>query len=399
MSNVSKNAFLNLVCAKLREQRPLISDDLNFDTRLERVHGAPFVSLWFRTRGCKHDHQGGCTMCNYGASSPVSAQEMIDSVREGLDSVDQDERTMLLVSPSGSMFDDWEVPAEAREGIFRLVRDFNCSSYICETRVDTLTEDRIRGYADLLDNKERCISVGLESANPWILKYCINKSLSLEKYRQVIQWLRRYQVTSSTNVLLGSPFLSTREAIEDTVQAVRWAFSQGTDMCVIFPVHVKRWTLAEWLWKNGLYEPPSLWSLVEVLARLGPQLTPRIAISWYKAYHEEFAVVDSTEDVVCSPSTCAACQPSVIELLDAYRDTQDFDVIRELVRVDCDCKRAWRLMLDAQEPLPLKERVAKSYEVIGRGVLGAKWWTEYGERVLEDMLHSRIPEDSMIQLK
>lgn len=88
-----------------------------------------------------------------------------------------------------------------------------------------------------------------------------------------------------------------------------------------------------------------------------------------------------------------------MELLDDYRDTQDFDVIRELVRVDCDCKRVWRLMLNAQEPLPLKERVAKSYEVIGRGVLGAKWWTEHGERVFKDVLHSRIPGGNKSQLE
>lgn len=396
MRDMQKNAFLNRVCAKLREQRPLIPDNCNFLTRVERVHGAPFVSIWFRTRGCGHDHQGGCTMCNYGASSLVSAEEMIGYVREGLDSLHCNGRMMLLVSPSGSMFDDWEVPAEAREAIFRLVSETKCKTYICETRVDTLTEDRVRHYAGLLDNKGACISVGLECANPRILKYCINKSLSLEKYKQVIQWLRKYQVSSSANVLLGTPFLSTREAIEDTVQTIRWAFSHETDMCVIFPVHVKSWTLAEWLWENGLYAPPSLWSLVEVLARLGPQLTPRIAISWYKAYHEVSAVVDSTEDIVCSPSTCAACQPTVMELLDTYRDTQDYGIVEELARIECDCKRAWRLLLEAKESLPLKERVAQSYEAIGQEVLGVEWWTEHGEGILKDVLDSKMSGGNQI---
>lgn len=389
-----KNAFLSQVCAKLKEQRPLIPDNYNFLTRVERVQGAPFVSLWFRTRGCKHDHQGGCTMCNYGASSHVSAEDMIEYVREGLSTLDEDERMMLLVSPSGSMFDDWEVPAEAREAIFRLVRDTKCSTYICETRVETLTEERVEHYADLLNNKDACIELGLESAHPWILKYCVNKSLSLDEYRQAILLLRKYQVTSIANVMLGNAFLSHSEAIEDAVQSVRWAFSQRTDLCVVFPAHVKRWTLLQWLWEHGMYSPPSLWSLVEVLARLGPRLTPRVPISWYKTYYEESDGIDPIEGIfyLCSPSTCAACQPVVMELLDTYRDTQDFGVVEELMSIECECKRVWRSSLEAEESVPLKERVARSYEVIGRDVLGVEWWAEYGDSILKDVLGSQIPE-------
>ncbi len=387
MKNVSKNAFLNRVCAKLKEQRLPFSDS-NFNVRLEHVNGATFVNLWFRTRGCRHDHQGGCTMCNYGVSSPMSAREMIEYVREGLASLDEDERMMLLVSPSGSMFDEWEVPAQAREGIFRLVQDIKCSTFICETRVDTLTEDLVKHYASLFDDREACIEIGLESANPWILKHCVNKSLLLDEYVQAIRLLHKYQVTSTANVMLGSAFLSTREAVEDAVQSVRWAFSQGTDRCVVFPAHVKRWTLLQWLGERGLYSPPSLWSLVEVLARLGPQLTPRVTISWYKNYHKESEKIDSMEAMVylCSPSTCAVCQSKVIKLLDVYRDTCDFDVVRELVRFDCECKHVWQSLLEMEEPIRLEERVARLYEAIGHDVLGVEWWTKNGSSVLEDVL-------------
>ena len=166
-----RNTFLDRVCAKLKEQRPLLTSE-NFNARLERVNGVPFVNLWFRTRGCGHDHRGGCTMCNYDAGWPVSTREMIGFVREGLASLDADENMMLLVSPSGSMFDEWEVPAEAREGIFQLVLETKCRSYTCETRADTLTEDLVRHYASLFDDRETCIEIGLESADPWVLMYC-----------------------------------------------------------------------------------------------------------------------------------------------------------------------------------------------------------------------------------
>ena len=327
-------------------------------------------------------------MCNYDASSPVPPREMVEFVREGLASLDKDERMMLVVSPSGSMFDEWEVPAEAREGIFRLVQGTKCSSLICETRVDTLTEDHVKHYAGLFSGREACIEMGLESANPWILKYCVNKSLSLDDYKQAILLLRKYRVISLTNVMLGSAFLSTREAIEDTVRSVRWAFSQGTDMCIVFPAHVKRWTLLQWLWEHGLYSAPSLWSLVEVLARLNPQLTPRVTISWYKNYQQEAerSIPIESRTYLCSPSTCAVCQPEVMEMLDVYRDTRDFGVMRELAAFECECKSAWRSSLEKEEPTRLEERVARLYEAIGLDVLGVEWWTKNGSRVLKDVL-------------
>ena len=386
VKDMNRNEFLSRVCAKLRERRPRISS--NFEIRAERVDGVPFINLWFRTRGCRHDHLGGCTMCNYGASASVSAKEMIDHVRQGIASLDENEGMMLLVSPSGSMFDEWEVPGKAREGIFQLVQNAKCSTVICETRADTVTEDHIERYAGLFGDKKTCIEMGLESADPWILKYCINKSLSLDDYKRAILLLRRYQVTSLTNVMLGCAFLSVREAVQDAVQSVRWAFSQGTDQCVVFPAHVKRWTLLQWLWERGLYSPPSLWSLVEVLARLGPQLAPRVTISWYKNYQQEVekSIPIESRTYLCSPSTCAICQPKVMEMLDVYRDTRDFGVVQELAAFECECKDEWQSSLDEDAPMPLKERVARLYEAIGLDVLGVEWWTRNGNLVLEDVL-------------
>jgi radical SAM enzyme (TIGR01210 family) len=383
MKYVNNNPFLSQVCAKLRERRPLISN--NYNIRIESVNDAPFVNLWFRTRGCRHDHLGGCTMCNYDASPPVSAAEMIEFVRQGLASLDWNDRMMLLVSPSGSMFDEWEVPAQAREGIFRLVRDVRCRTFVCETRFDTLTEHLIRQYADLFDDRETCIEMGLESANPWILKYCINKSLSLDKFQLIIALLKKHRVVSVANVMLGSAFLSAHEAIQDTVQSVQWALSQGVDRCVLFPAHVKKWTLLEWLWERDLYSPPSLWALVEVLVRLGPHLVPKVTISWYKNYHRESERLDPIQSMIylCSPTTCAECRTKVIGLLDQFRNTSDFRIIQELANFDCDCKRRWKTQLDQIESQPLKERVAQFYEIIGCGVLGLDWWEKHGDDALK----------------
>jgi len=301
---------------------------------------------------------------------------------------------MLLVSPSGSMLDEWEVPAQAREGIWQLVRNTNCLTYVCETRVETITDAKIKQFAEIFNNKIACIEVGLETSNPWISKFCVNKALLMEDYIHSMSVLRKYHVLSIANVIVGSPFLSTKETIDDAVKTVQWALSHGTDKCTIFPVHVKRWTLVEWLWKNEQYKPVSLWSLIEVLRRLGPSLAQRVTISWYRLYIEkmEKGRLDSSTDLdyLSSPTTCPLCQSRVISLLDTYRDNNEFSVIEELSNIECECKDTWHSTIEASEPLSLPKRVINAYEAIGRDVLGERWWNENGEMVLKDINSSDI---------
>ena len=73
-------------------------------------------------------------------------------------------------------------------------------------------------------------------------------------------------------------------------------------------------------------------------------------------------------------------------LLDVYRNTRDFGVVQELAAFECECKNKWRSALEKEEPMPLKERVARLYEAIGLEVLGLEWWTRNGNLVLEDVL-------------
>jgi len=389
MNNLSCKRFLNLVCARLKKSRPLIPNDLNYSYRIEQIAGLSFVSLWFRTRGCRHDYMGGCTMCNYGKSTPVTADEMVEYVKTGLSFIPHYKNMMLLMETSGSMLDEWEVPAPAREIILQMVRNHACKSFLCETRANTITDMKIKQYAEMLDNKVASIEIGLESSDPWVMQHCINKNLSLAQYEQSIKILQKYQVPSIANVIVGSPFLSVQEAIDDAVNTVHWAISHGTTSCVVFPVHVKRWTLVEWLWEHGYYTPTPLWSLIEVLHRLGPALAQRVTISWYKTYVEQSTrgVLSAAQDwgYLSSPTTCPYCQARIIRLLDTYRDTNDFSVIDELSRMECECKDIWRTSRAVANNLTLPERVSSVYEAIGRNVLGEKWWDENGSSVCDEL--------------
>lgn len=241
----------------------------------------------------------------------------------------------------------------------------------------------------MLADKPAYIEVGLETSDPWISKYCVNKAISKEKFIQGMSILRQYDVPSIANVIVGTPFLTEKETIEDAYKTIKWALENGTSRCTLFPVHVKRWTLVEWLWKNDLYTPVSLWSLVEVLKMLGPSLSSKVTISWYKIYIEKMGQgrLDSATDLgyLASPTTCPKCQTKVIAHLDAFRDTSDFTWIENLVDMQCKCKETWRLAVNTHPTLTLPERVASVYEVIGKDILGNRWWENNRTDVVESL--------------
>lgn len=372
-----RNMFLLRVGVVARKNRKRFWDNNNYSVRISSRFGRLEAGLWFRTQGCWHDHQGGCIMCDYSIGPYTTSDEMIQYVREGLNTL-KEPCQHLLVSPSGSMLDEWEVPPAAREGIFKLIRNTNHETFSFETRADTVTKAAINQCKSLLGDRLLKVYVGLESANPWISKYCINKGLSLHDIKPAFRVLKQAGVRAISNILVGSPFLSVSEAIEDTVQSVLWALDKGADECCLFPIHVKNATPLLCLYQKGLYSPPSLWSLVEVLQRLGPEVAQKhIKLSWYTSYGA-FNVVDS-------PTTCDECYDMVISLLDKFVEFVEFDAVRELVRLDCMCKKTWYEQIHQPPTKSLPDRVATEYELLAQSLMGRDWWKNNRQAILGEL--------------
>lgn len=328
----------------LRARRPRAAAGPPYSLWCAPGEGRAYHFVWFRTRGCTFDLGGQCTMCDYGTSTEQSPDEMVSAVRAALAQLSPVPR-VLLVSPSGSIFDDREVAPAARRAIFGLVRGVRCRLYICETRPEFVSEDKLREFRQILDDRPVAIEMGLESSDPWVLRHCVNKSMRLEQYLSALALARGNRIRTYANVLLGAPFLSETEAIDDAERTVRWALDVGTDRCVLFPVHVKPWTIVHRVWERALYSPPSLWSLVEVLRRLGPGLARRVNVSWYRPQSGS-GLGSVGGRVGWSPTTCPRCEPEVLRLLDRYRRSRRFVFVEAIARLDCSCRVEWRKRLE-----------------------------------------------------
>lgn len=372
-----KNEFLLRIGREARRERNRFWDNNDISIRLSSHLGKPEGGLWFRTEGCRYDHQGGCLMCDYSTGNSTTPDQMIGFIREGLNEIPHKCR-QLLVSPSGSMLDEREVPDKALDGILTLLKESPHELFSFETRADTIDEEKIIRCNRLLDNRLYRIFIGLESGNPWVLKYSVNKMLEVERFLQAHKILKKHNVNTAANILISAPFLSAAENLKITTDTVKWALKEGVNECFIFPVHVKESTPLLHLYNEKLFAPTSLWALVEVLKNLGPEVSRKnLRLSWYTSY--------GAYNIVASPTTCEKCIDKVIPLLDRFAEFGDYGAIDELINMNCVCKDKWYERLHTPEAISLPDRVARGYESLANKFLGEDWWKMNSKSILEDI--------------
>lgn len=378
-----RNEFLNLVNQTLRKSRPSLPEGFNERVFQLESNGKTFANVRFRSRGCQHDLRGGCSMCDYWAGRRLSANEMIDIGQKGLNQLDA-KMDLLVFGPSGSFFDDWEVPREVRIEFYRRLSDIDANAIALFTRSEFVTEEKLDEVESYLHAKEVRIEVGLETADPFRLKYCLNKGNTPRQAARAAKLIKAAGYSSTSYVLSGTPFLTPKEAIEDTIDSVRWSFALNFDRCELFPVHIKPWTFLYWAHQKGLYPKQSLWSLVAALNSFNADDLRRISVRWYDERpdrdHPSYTASNIPAD------TCPNCRNRVIDLFDCYRFSEDRrSIVDELMSISCECKGSWGDDLSTSDDRTICERIETIYEGAANSILEEGWWTANRERVLQQI--------------
>ena len=352
----------------MRACDPWAGTSNNWGYRLEQIASVEFASVWFRTRGCLHQlENGGCSFCNYGSGPEVSGDEMVSFAADAMASLPESDGRVLFVSPSGSMLDEREVPAEARRRILRLAGQQNCVHVIFETRAETVTEKLLAECRQMLGGKGLSVEIGLEAVDPDVRKFCVNKGNTLDVFKRATDCCRRSGVGVIANIAVGMPFLNTDETIGEAVQTVKWALANGVEQCMLFPIHLRRGTFTEILWKAGLYLPQPIWALVEVLERLPKEELAGTSIAWYEIYSYfsragDHIFAHRDDSVIHSPITCPKCWRSAIQEFDRFRAGEGAQSVARLASWDCACKANWRPKPLWPKDMPIETRAAKALE-------------------------------------
>lgn len=219
-------------------------------------------------------------MCSYVSDSPleaVSAEEMLEIFHENLKKQIQRQKlegpTAVKLFVSGSFLNPEEVNSEARQGILKSLAEYpEIEEVVVESRPEYVTEEVLRECCAALTGKIFEVAMGLETGNEKTRMNIINKGFSNAEFERavaIIQDLKsEYPVRSKVYLLVKPILTSEKEAIIDAIQSAEYAEQSGVDRISFCPSTIHKGTLMEMLWRKGSYQPPWIWSVMEIIRRV-----------------------------------------------------------------------------------------------------------------------------------
>lgn len=270
-----------------------------------------------RSNGCS---QPTCTMCplpNQGISigiHRVSADEYVRQVQYALERSAAPE--MLCIYNDGSFFSQHELPADAREHIYQLAVRSGCRCLMVESLPGFISSTLLREARAGLGDVKLVVAIGLQSSNEHIRRLCIASPVRSDDFNAALGLLRDFNCGTKVYLLLKPPFLTEDESIGDCITSVGQLSRIGVDDVTICPLRVSQNTTVEHLYNMGLYAPPALSSIVDILRSVPSARNVRVSI---------FNVRSSDFDAI-PPRACDECREAILKILLAYNNDRLTDL-------------------------------------------------------------------------
>lgn len=288
--------------------------------------------LLFLSCGCDK----ACTFCNYGFDYNLTL-DMVKPVLEEikLEEVDIEE---LELESNGSFLSEREIPYDLFLEVLKFVSHRNIPMITMETHYKTITEQKLRDIRHIL-GKEQAISfeLGFESADKDV-RDIYNKDIDNDEYIRTAYLCAKYNINIVVNVLLGAPFLSRKEQIQDCLNSLDFIFKslpQGT-RAVLFPINIKINTMIKHWQDIGAYDLISSWEFVELLHLIPTKYLDKLTIAWWGNRENAY-----TDTEIQFPVTCQKCLDRLMRFYSDFYCNYDMNyrkrIIEEMWQSRCEC--------------------------------------------------------------
>lgn len=284
--------------------------------------------------GCEwYKNTGGCTMCGFNRSTqkytfgghlyPHWIFMLIFYYAYLL--VRQSKPEILVIYNGGSFLSNREIPSRTQLAILRFVKNHpTILKVMVETRAEFIIRPKLEEYKKAIGGKKLEIAIGLESADDHIRNECLRKGLSKKVFERAIALCRDHAVSTFAYVFLKPESLSDEEAIDDAVASIKYCAENLVDEVSLSCAFVQEGTPLHLLFKAGLFTPPTLWSIIEVVKRTAGIIPIRIGS------------FDDEPPPIARPYNCLLCNDWVMSAINQYREDHDLSVFDSL---RCGCKK------------------------------------------------------------
>ena len=348
--NLIKEATLSI-----RKKRPFFPSDHCCDV----FRSGDLLEIGVLRHRCSRDQQGSCMMCDYGMYPDTHSIEAyireIDQILMNLD----DTINILLLCTNGSFLDERQICPNLFQTILERAAQCKVPFIEVETHYQDVTGEKLELLRHLLPNKGITIELGLETALVKYQEKIIMKGIDLKKFERVVAFIQNFGFDVDINLMVGLPFLSPKEQLEDALNSIRWCFDHRARP-VLFPVNIKPYTLLMEAYRFGFYRPVSQWMLPLILDELPIGWLEQIVVAWYGNREE---IYDAEGERAVFPRGCPKCSVAIRNYLDNFAAALDGRerkkmLSRLLTETDCQCLEQAKQELLKESGETFEERYA-----------------------------------------
>lgn len=299
--------------------------------------------LFLPAKGCEWAIKtGGCTMCAFGKKAAeigkkFSGNDLYRLFEIAYQLTKEDQPLILTIYNGGSFLNDREIPEKIQLKICQGIKNHpSIIKIFVESRVEFITEEKIKKILNALGRKKLILGIGLEAVDDKVRNVFIKKGLEKKDYEKAVKLLKENGVRVFTYVLLKPIFLTEKEAIEEAINTIEYAFQVGTDEVGLETAFIQEGTEMTKLFYENKYKPPWLWSIIEVIKR-----THNLGPIHLGGFNDE-------PPPIALPSNCPHCSHIVRNVLQKYRENPDINLFN---RLECDCYQRWREEIEGSSTL------------------------------------------------
>ncbi len=327
------NKDLILRNKNIRKNRPIVPKD-----KLYSVYENNGVfQICFRSRGCSNYLNGSCIMCDYGVGTNITKEEIALAFDNALKERKYDIK-ILLLNTYGSILDNTEISEECFEVLLEKIQKTDINIIIFETHYNTISEEKISLIKNKLNNKRINFELGFETSNEIVRENNLLKRINNKQFIETIRLIHSFDMGVIINLLVGIPFLSTPEQLEDVLNSIKWCVENEVDEIDLFHINIKPYTLLKELYDEGKYELISHWLLIEVLNRIPLAYLSKIYLAWYG--NRELKYVNGEHSIF--PQSCHICYESIMKFYKEFLLNDNSQYRKELIEnlinnTKCNC--------------------------------------------------------------
>jgi hypothetical protein len=261
---------------------------------------------------------------------------------------------------AGSLLDDWQIGAAARESLFAKIATIDrIKDILIDSRPEDVTEDKILRIKKIIKNKQLWVGIGLETSNDRIRNLCINKNFSLKNFEKAVKILNKYKVNLFAYLIFKPAFLTEYEAIKNAKDTIKYLSSFSKMLSIplrisLEPGVVQGDCLLTKLYSEGFYNTPWLWSIIKVIKETYKYANGCLRVG----IPEEIPkIIDRRRNYSKTEKTCR-CSSLVEKHISNYNQKRTIDIFDFLPK--CDCQKRWKAFLTKERiesQIPLEKRI------------------------------------------